>query len=135
MCFRGDLRATERLKNDSICLVENGGIRKVRHNDEHTDNLVYVQNWHTVDGDNEFIEAGELVRYRPYKYELDKKYTSVCGIDDFTGNTKFKRTQSKEEDLLNMIKYFLNHEQLDSNQKVEIIRDTIDICKRIDKIN
>lgn len=64
--YKGNLQATERLKNNSICAIDNGKIRNIKE-DESLKNLemVYVDNCERMDRDNTFIEQGEYVRYIP----------------------------------------------------------------------
>ena len=67
-CFSGltwhtDLEAAEELRNESICVIENGRIRKIRDNDEHL-TKVYVDNWKKEDEDGLTIKKGKMVRYR-----------------------------------------------------------------------
>jgi hypothetical protein len=67
MKYMGDLKAAERLKNDSICVIENGQIRNLKEG-ENTKGvtLVHVNNFPREDKDNEYIEQGEYVRYTTY---------------------------------------------------------------------
>ena len=78
-------------------------------------------------------QINTIIRY--HSFEIDKKQSSVCKTDDYSVRTKFAKSDTKDDDLIKMITYLLNHDQLDSNRKVKIIRDTIDICRRIDEIN
>lgn len=61
--YKGDLQASELLKNNSICIIENGKIRNLKEN-EKSKMLVHVDNWLKEDGENDYIKEGECVRYR-----------------------------------------------------------------------
>lgn len=63
--YMGDLKAAERLKNDSLCVMENGQIRNIRPDEQLTEDhiIVHVENWHKAEGNNEYIEQGEYARY------------------------------------------------------------------------
>ena len=62
--YLGDKRAIERLKNNTVCVLEDDGIRNKRDSDHESETIdVYVQNWDTVEAKTLFIDKGEYVRY------------------------------------------------------------------------
>jgi hypothetical protein len=64
--YKGDLQAVERIKNNSICAIDNGKIRSIKEDESLKDlEMVYVENWERVDRNNTYIKQGEYVRYIP----------------------------------------------------------------------
>ena len=62
--YMGELKAAEKLRNESVCVLENGEIRNLKSDEIINDKLmVYVSNWHPVGKVKEYIDKGEYVRY------------------------------------------------------------------------
>lgn len=63
--YYADLQAAEELHNESICVIENKEIRKMRLDDDKTKVIfVYVSNPLKTSGYDSYIKKGEYVRYR-----------------------------------------------------------------------
>lgn len=62
--YMGDLQASEILKNNSVCVLENGKIRNLKNDDKiNSVLLVYVYNCHKTGEEVKYIEKNEYVRY------------------------------------------------------------------------
>lgn len=66
--YKCDKKASEWLKDDSICILENNKIRKVKSSDSPDTNIyVHVNNLRKETDRERFIKEGEYVRYEILK--------------------------------------------------------------------
>jgi hypothetical protein len=67
MTYQGDLVALEDLKNNSICIKTNDGIRNIINGEDLNNLTVYVSNVVPLNDELKIIKKGKMVRYKNVK--------------------------------------------------------------------
>lgn len=77
--YQVDLKALEHLRNKSICVLENNGIRNIHDEDDlHSKNLVYVNNISPIESEPlNVIHEGLYVRYKKINDPLVNKLARI----------------------------------------------------------